>query len=265
MQLHGATVLLTGATGGIGRSIARALDARGARVLLSARREDVLEEIRAELGGRPECLPADLSDAEGAAALAERAGTVDVLVANAALPASGVIDGFSAEEIDRALDVNLRAPIQLTRTLLPGMLVRGRGHIVFVSSLGGKAASVGSSLYSATKFGLRGFAGGLREDVHGRGVEVTVVFPGFISDAGMLVDSGVALPRWVGTRTPDQVAAAVVEGIEQGRAEIDVAPLALRAGALASSLAPLTMARIQRRLGSADLAAAFEEGQREKR
>ena len=95
MQLHGATVLLTGATGGIGRSIARALDARGARVLLSARREDVLEEIRAELGGRPECLPADLSDADGAAALAERAGTVDVLVANAALPASGAIDGFS--------------------------------------------------------------------------------------------------------------------------------------------------------------------------
>ena len=92
-----------------------------------------------------------------------------------------------------------------------------------------------------------------------------MVFPGFISDAGMLADSGVALPRWVGTRTPDQVAAAVVEGIEQGRAEIDVAPLALRVGTLASSLAPLTMARIQRRLGSADLAAAFEEGQREKR
>ncbi len=264
MQLHGATVLLTGATGGIGRSIARALDARGARVLLSARREDVLEEIRAELGGRPDCLPADLSGASGAAALAQRAGTVDVLVANAALPASGPLDGFSPEEIDRALDVNLRAPIQLTRALLPGMLARGRGHVVLVSSLSGKAATVGSSLYSATKFGLRGFAGGLREDVYGRGVEVTVVFPGFISDAGMFADSGVALPRWVGTRTPDQVAAAVVKGIEEGRAEIDVAPLGLRAGALASSLAPVTMARIQRRLGSTGIADAVAEGQRPK-
>ena len=92
---------------------------------------------------------------------------------------------------------------------------------------------MGSSLYSATKFGLRGFAAGLRQDVHGRGVEVTVVFPGFVSDAGMFADSGVALPRWVGTRTPDQVAAAVVKGIEEGRAEMDVAPLGLRAGALA--------------------------------
>ena len=195
----------------------------------------------------------------------ERAGTVDVLVANAALPASGGLDGFSPEEIDRALDVNLRAPIQLTRALLPGMLVRGRGHIVLMSSLSGKAATVGSSLYSATKFGLRGFAAGLRQDVQGRGVEVTVVFPGFISDAGMFAESGVALPRWVGTRTPEQVAAAVVKGIETGRAEMDVAPFGLRAGALASSLAPVTAARIQRRLGSTDIAHAVAEGQRPKR
>ena len=88
--------------------------------------------------------------------------------------------------------------------------------LVFVSSLAGKAASVGSSLYSATKFGLRGFAAGLREDLHGSGVGVTVVFPGFVAEAGMFADSGVGLPRWVGTRTPDQVAAAVVRGIEHG-------------------------------------------------
>jgi len=258
-------VLLTGATGGIGQAIARALDERGARVLLTARRTEQLEQIAAALGGRPEVLPADLAKTAEAVALAGRAGAVDVLVANAALPASGPIDDFSPEEIDRALDVNLRAPIQLTRALLPGMTERGRGHLVFVSSLSGKVASVGSSLYSATKFGLRGFASGLREDVHGTGVSVTVVFPGFIADAGMLADSGVRLPSWVGTRTPDQVAAAVVRGIERERAEIDVAPLSLRAGALAASVAPATFARIQRRLGSADLAGAIAEGQREKR
>jgi uncharacterized protein len=263
VQIQGSTVLLTGATGGIGQAIARALDAQGARVLLTARRADQLERIAAALGGRPETLPADLTYDTGA--LAERAGAVDVLVANAALPASGQIDDFTPEQIDRALDVNLRAPIQLTRELLPGMVERGRGHVVFVSSLSGKVASVGSALYSATKFGMRGFASGLREDLHGTGVGVTVVFPGFVSDAGMLADSGVRLPRWVGTRTADQVAEAVVRGIERDRAEIDVAPLSLRAGALAGSVAPGTFARIQRRLGSAKLSERIAEGQKPKR
>jgi uncharacterized protein len=256
-------VLLTGATGGIGQAIARALDERGARVVLTARRAEELERIAATLGGRAETIPADLT--YDAATLAERAGAVDVLVANAALPASGPIDDFSPEQIDRALDVNLRAPIQLTRALVPGMVERGSGHIVLVSSLSGKVASVGSSLYSATKFGLRGFASGVREDLHGTGVGVTVVFPGFVSDAGMLADSGVRLPRWVGTRTPEAVAEAVIRGIEQGRAEIDVAPLSMRAGALVGSLAPTAFGRVQRRLGSAKLSDAIAEGQRPKR
>jgi uncharacterized protein len=263
VQLQGSTVLLTGATGGIGQAIARALDERGARLLLTARRAEQLEQIAESLGGRPQTLPADLT--YDASALSERAGAVDVLVANAALPASGPIDDFTPEQIDRALDVNLRAPIQLTRALLPGMVERGSGHVVLVSSLSGKVASVGSSLYSATKFGLRGFASGLRADLHDSGVGVTVVFPGFVSDAGMLADSGVQLPRWVGTRKPDQVAEAVVRGIEQERAEIDVAPLSLRAGAFAGSVAPATFARIQRRLGSAELSDAIARGQRPKR
>jgi uncharacterized protein len=265
VDVNGSTVLLTGATGGIGQAIARSLDARGARLLISGRRTDQLDQIAAALGGRPLPLPADLSEPSGVAALAERAGAVDVLVANAALPASGPVTDFTAEQIDRALDVNLRAPLQLTRALVPGMIERGRGHVLFVSSLSGKVASVGSSLYSATKFGLRGFASGLREDLDGTGVGVTVVFPGFIADAGMLADTGVRLPRWVGTRKPEQVAEAVAEGIERGRAEIDVAPLALRAGTKISALAPLTFARIQRRLGSADLAGAIASRQRDKR
>ena len=265
MQLYGSTVLLTGASGGIGRATARTLDARGAKVLLNARRGDVLEEIRAELGGRPECLAGDLSESWVAADLAERAGPVDVLVANAALPASGALDGFEPEQIDRALDVNLRAPIQLTRALLPGMLERGRGHVVLVSSLAGKLASSGSSLYSATKFGLRGFASGLRQDVEHRGVGVTVVFPGFVSDAGMFAEAKVELPRFVGTRTPEQVAAAVARGIEENRHELDVAPLSLRASAFVGALAPVTMGRLQRRLGSEPISTALAERQRPKR
>jgi len=265
MQLGGSTALLTGASGGIGRAIARALRAGGARILLSGRRAELLEELREEIGGGAEVLPADLARASETAALGERAREVDVLVANAALPAGGRLEDFSAEEIDRVLDVNLRAPVQLTRVLVPGMAERGRGHLVFVSSLQGKVATVRSSLYSATKFGLRGFASGLREDLHRSGVGVTVVFPGFVSGAGLYADAGVELPRWVGTRTPEQVAAAVVRGIETGKAEIDVAPLGLRVGTLLATVAPLPTARVQRLLGSERLADAIARGQRPKR
>jgi short-subunit dehydrogenase len=265
VELGGSNVLLTGASGGIGRAIAQALDARGARVLLSGRRAEVLEELRSRLGGPAETLPADLNEPRALGELVQRAGTVDVLVANAALPASGRIDDFTSEQIDRALDVNLRAPVQLTRALLPGMMARGRGHLVFVSSIAGKAAVARSALYSATKFGLRGFAACLREDLHGTGVGVTVVFPGFIAGAGLFAETGVELPRGVGTRTPEQVAAAVVSGIERGRAEVDVAPLGLRLGVLAWSFAPTTVERLQRRLGSAPIADSIAKGQRSKR
>jgi uncharacterized protein len=265
VQLAGTTALLTGASGGIGQAIARALHDHGARVLLSGRRVGVLEELRAALGGNAEVVEADLAGPGGAGQLAERAGDVDLLVANAGLPASGRLERFTREEIDRALDVNLRAPIQLTRALVPGMVERGQGHVVFVSSLSGKAATARSAVYSATKFGLRGFAGGLRDDLQGSGVGVTVVFPSFIRGAGMFADTGVKLPPWVGTRTPDDVARAVVQGIQNGRAEIDVAPLALRLGALASGLAPETSARVQRRLGSRGIARAISSRQRGKR
>jgi short-subunit dehydrogenase len=265
VQLGGQAALVTGATGGIGNAIARALHERGARVLVSGRRRDALEELAASLGERTEVLVADLAERDAPTRLAEAAGAVDVLVANAALPASGRVEDFDHDQIDRALDVNLRAPIQLTRALLPGMLERGRGHVVFVSSLSGKAASPRSGIYSATKFGLRGFAAGLREDVEPIGIGVTVVFPGFVRDAGLFADSGVKLPRFVGTRTPEQVAEAVVRGIERERAEVDVAPLGLRVGTRIAGLAPVTVARVQRRLGSEKIADALADAQRGKR
>ncbi len=128
------------------------------------------------------------------------------------------------------LEVNLRAPIALARCLAPDMIARGHGHMVFVSSLSGKAASPASSIYSATKFGLRGFALALRADLAPHGVGVSTVLPGFIRDAGMFAEADVTLPRGVGTRSPEQVAEAVMRAIEKNRAEVDVAPLALRLG-----------------------------------
>lgn len=199
-EIQGTRILLTGASGGIGQAIARALAARGAQLILTGRRADVLEPLAQELGGR--ALAVDLADRAAPERLVAEAGQVDVLVANAALPASGTLDDYSLEQIDRALDVNLRAPIALAKLLAEPMAARGRGHLVFISSLAGKSAQPGSSLYSATKFGMRGFALGLREDLRDRGVGVSTVFPGFIRGAGMFAEAGVELPKGVATRTP---------------------------------------------------------------
>jgi len=232
-------------------------------VFASGRNREVLEQLAEEVGG-VEPLVADLCDPAQVAALVF-GRRIDVLVANAALPASGRLDSFTEEEIDRALDVNLRAPMHLARVLTPHMTERGFGHLVFISSLSGKMASAGASVYNATKFGLRGFSFALNEELRGTGVGATTVFPGFIRDAGMFADSGVKLPRGVGTRTPDDVGKAVISGIEKNRPEIDVAPLSLSSGARMFGMAPRLVAGINRRLGSDPLADAIAEGQRDKR
>jgi short-subunit dehydrogenase len=263
VNLGGRTVLLTGATGGLGHAIARAAAARGARLVLTGRRAELLEPLASELSSR--AVACDLSQADEVERLLGEVGNADVLVANAALPASGLLSSFSVEELDAALAVNLRAPMVLARRLSAGMTARGSGHLVFISSMSGKTASVGGSVYSATKFGLRGFALGLREDLRGTGVGVSTVFPGFISDAGMFHEAGVELPGYVATRTPEQVADAVVRAIERDRSEIDVAPLSMRVGAAVAGLLPELAGRVQRRLGSDHVAEAMAEGQRDKR
>jgi short-subunit dehydrogenase len=263
MDLHARRVLLTGATGGLGHAIARALAARGAQLVLTGRRVDVLEPLAAEVGGR--AVAADLSDPSAVDRLVADAGEVDILVANAAVPGSGPVLDYTPEQIDRALTVNLRAPMLLARALAGPMLARGSGHLVFVSSLSGKAASPGSGVYSATKYGLRGFSLGLREDLHGTGVGVSTIFPGFIHGAGMFADSGAQLPSFAGTRSPEDVGAAVVTAIERNRAEVDVAPLSMRVGAALTSVLPTPMLAAQRRLGAGAVSAQMAEGQRAKR
>jgi uncharacterized protein len=263
VQISGSTVLITGATGGIGQAIARALNARGAKLILTGRRSDVLEPLAAETGGR--ALAVDLSDRGEVARLAAEAGEVDILVANAALPASGTLETFTVEEIDRALEVNLRAPIILAHELVPAMSARGRGQLVFISSLSGKVTSPGAAIYNASKFGLRGFAGALRSDLRASGVGVSAVFPGFIRDAGMFADARVELPPGVGTRSPEDVAKAVVTAIEKNRGEIDVAPMPLRLSSAFAGIAPGIAASISRRMGADEIARDMQAGQREKR
>ena len=263
MQISGAKVLLTGATGGLGQAIARSLGERGAQLVLTGRRTDVLEPLAAELSASVRAV--DLADDAAVLSLAGESADVDVLVLNAALPGSGRLDSFSLDEMERVIDVNLRAPIVLAHELVPHMVARGRGSIVFISSLSGKAAAGGGSMYSASKFGLRGFALSLRAELHGSGVGVTVVNPGFIRDAGMFAESGASLPRGVGTKTPDDVARGVARAIEKGPAEINVAPVALRAGASFAGLAPGVAEAVARKLGSDDIAESMAEGQASKR
>jgi short-subunit dehydrogenase len=263
MQISGAKVLLTGATGGLGQAIARDLAARGAKLVLTGRRGDVLEPLAVELSA--EVRTVDLADESGVLSLAGQAHDVDVLVANAALPGSGRLDSFSLEQLDRVLDVNLRAPMVLAHELAPHMLARGRGSLVFVSSLSGKAGAPGGSLYSATKFGLRGFALSLRAELHGTGVGVTLVNPGFIREAGMFAESNTKLPRGVGTKTPADVAEGVARAIERGPAEVNVAPFGLRAGASFAGLAPGAAEKLARRLGSDKVSEQMAKGQAAKR
>ncbi|MFC9971946.1 SDR family NAD(P)-dependent oxidoreductase [Spirillospora sp. NPDC127200] len=263
MEIADARILLTGASGGIGRALAVALAARGGRVVLTGRRADVLEPLAERLGGT--AIAADLADRSAVEDLLAEAGDIDVLVANAALPASGPLDDYSIDQIDRALDVNLRAPIVMAKLAGAAMAARGRGHLVFVSSLAGKTASGQASLYNATKFGMRGFALALREDMRPHGVGVSTVFPGFIRDAGMFADAGVPVPRGVGTRSPQDVARATVRAIEKNLGEVDVAPLGLRLGALLGGAAPALAAAVQRRAGGDKITEGLARGQRAKR
>lgn len=255
-------MLVTGATGGIGHAIARALSREGADLVLTGRRTDVLEPLAKEIGAR--AVRCDLADPADVDRLAAKCASVDVLVANAALPASGRLEDFDNAELDAALDVNLRAPIVLTRALLDGWTQRGTGHAVYISSIAGKVSTAGSSIYSATKFGLRGFAQGMRDELHGSGIGVSVINPGFIRDAGMFADSGATLPKGIGSNTPEDVAAAVVRAIQKNKGDVDVAPAFIRFSSVLNAVAPDLVAGLSRRLAG-DTAAQIAAGQRAKR
>jgi short-subunit dehydrogenase len=225
MELAGRKALLTGATGGLGRAIAQALAERGAILALSARKREALEALAAELpGDGHSVLPADLADAGEAERLAGEAGEVDILLANAGLPAAGRMEDFTPDQVKRALRVNLEVPMMLAQALYPAMLERGSGHLVFVASLAGKSPAPRSSIYNATKFGLRGFALALRTDLAPRGIGVSLVSPGFIREAGMFAESGAKSPAGLGTSSPEEVARATVRAIEADKVEIAVAP-----------------------------------------
>jgi short-subunit dehydrogenase len=261
MKIDGSVALITGANGGLGEAIATRLAHDGAKLILTGRRKDALEPIAEKLGAK--MIIADLAKREDVDRLMAEAGDVDIAVLNAALPATGVFVDMEDEFVNRALDVNLRVPIVMAHRCAKAMAPRGRGHIVFISSMSGKVVSLGASMYSATKFGMRGFALALREELAMSNVGVSTIFPGFISDKGMFKKTGVKLPAVVGTKTSEDVAAAVSRSIAKNISEIDVAAIDQRFGAFLAALSPGLVASIQKNFGGHDVSKQMMAAQRD--
>ena len=219
-RLGGRNALVTGASGGIGAAIGRALHGQGATVGLSGRRGDALEELAAELKERAICLPADLADAEAAGGLAKEAesrmGQVDILVNNAGVTQDGLAMRMSDADWQHVLDVNLTAAFRLSRAVLRGMVKRRWGRIITVTSVVGAVGNAGQANYAASKAGLTGFSKSLAVEVGARGITVNCIAPGLI-ETDMTADLREnARADWVSDipakriGVPDDVAACAV-------------------------------------------------------
>jgi 3-oxoacyl-[acyl-carrier protein] reductase len=186
-RLDGKVALVTGASGGIGAAIARALHRQGAVVAISGTRRDALESLAAELGDRVHVCPADLREpgaADGLVAAAEAAaGPLHVLVNNAGMTKDGLALRMKDEDWQTVMDVDLAAPFRLSRAALKGMLRRRAGRIIGIGSVVGTTGNGGQANYAAAKAGLIGMSKSLAQEVGSRGITVNVVAPGFVETA----------------------------------------------------------------------------------
>ena len=260
MDIQNKVALVTGANGGLGEAIAMQLAEAGAKVIVTGRRADALKNIAEKTGAK--AIVADLSVRGDVKRIEQESGPVDILIANDAIPATGHFSELDEDFIDRTLDVNLKAPILMAKYFLAPMVAKGAGHLVFISSVAGRMPAPGSTMYCAAKYGMRGFAASLREDLHGTGVGVSTIFPGFIREAGMFAKTGVKLPSVMGTKTPAHVADAVIRSIRRDLAEVMVASVDQRFGAFMSMLTPKLISSIQRNFGGVAIAKAIVSSQR---
>ncbi|WP_300580732.1 3-oxoacyl-ACP reductase FabG [Marivita sp.] len=219
-DLTGKTALITGASGGIGGEIARALHAAGATVALSGTRTEPLEALAADLGDRTHVLPCNLSDPEAVAALPKQAadamGSVDILVNNAGITRDHLFMRMSDDEWQSVIDVNLTATFKLCKGVLRGMMKARWGRIVNISSVVGATGNPGQGNYAAAKAGMVGMSKSLAYEVASRGITVNAVAPGFIATAmtDKLTDDqkSAILTQIPSGRmgTPEEIAAAVL-------------------------------------------------------
>ncbi len=247
--LREASVLLTGASSGIGRAAAVALAGKGARVTLTGRDRERLERLAAEVGGR--AVPADLADPADTDRLAEAVladGVPDAVVHNAGVGHVGAAEATGPATLERLVRVNLASAVQLTQALLPGMRARGGGHLVFVTSIAAHLGVPGESAYAATKAALAVYAASLRSELCGAGIRVTEVAPGIV-DTEFFARRGAPYERRFPRPMPAaRVADRLVDALERDRAEV-VVPAWLRLPIALRSVAPNLYARMESRWG----------------
>jgi len=243
--IRGAHALVTGGSRGLGPHIGRALADAGANLTLTARSADSLRQVAEELAGdatRVHAIAADVCDDVARRKLIEEAestlGPIDILVNNAGIEWIVPYTDLSPDRIEAMVRTNLVAPLILSRLVLEGMIERGRGHVVMMSSLGGKKGSPYSATYAATKAGLIAWTSGLRIELQGTGVSASVICPGFVSEAGMFAVRTQEAPRVLGTSTPEAVAQAVLRAIQRDVFEIIVNPGPVRAMMVFEHLSP---------------------------
>ena len=254
--LTGRNVLLTGGSRGLGPFIASALARQGANIALSARSEaallEVAETIR-PLGVKVAVVAADLVRPAERRALVDRTvaalGTIDVLVNNAGVETEGAFLATPWELIRETLEVNLAAPMELTHLVLPRMLERDSGHVVTISSVGGKSGTAYDAVYCGTKAGLAEWTHGLRQELAATGVRFSTIFPTYVTKVGMFARFGVKAPWLSGSCTPEQVARAMVDAIEKRRVEVIVSSRALRPMLALAALSPALGDWLLRRSG----------------
>jgi len=262
-ELRGRVALVTGASGGIGTHIARALAREGMDVVVSGRREDALAAVAQELRGmgvRCEGVAADLADLDRVDPLIEGSeaalGPIDVLVNNAGMESVAAFTRYTREDLTMMVNLNLTAPLLLTHRVLPGMLQRGRGHVVFISSVAGKVGPAYNEPYAATKAGLVGLTQSLRAEYDDSPVGFSVVCPGFVAGDGMyqrMVDQGIKSNRIMGETTTDRIAGAVVRSIERDLPEIVDSGTPLRPLLALGAVAPGLLERVVRRSGAKEM------------
>jgi short-subunit dehydrogenase len=234
LELNGATAIVTGGSRGIGPYIAEALAARGARVALVARSRPELEEHARRLvqsGGEVIAVPADITSATQRRELIEvverRLGPVDVLVNNAGGDLQREFHRLGEDDLAGLVELNLTSAIVLTRLVLPGMVGRGRGHVVNVSSMAGRVSFPYTEAYAAAKDGLIAFTRVLRADYRARGVSASTLILGPVGEIGVgartAEEVGIELPP-VGLVAPRKVAQAAVRAVRTDRAELAVLP-----------------------------------------
>jgi short-subunit dehydrogenase len=257
MDLTGKLVLVTGASRGIGVALAKDLAGAGARLVLTARDQAGLERVAAEIaaaGGVASVIAADIATDAGRAAIVaavEAVGPLHAFVSNAGLEVPVAVAEQTPAQIEKQIAVNLTAPILLTRALLPGMIARGQGAIVLVSSMSGKSPTPYNAIYAATKHGLNGFASSLRIELDGTGVTAGVVCPSFVADAGMWADTGLRAPGMM-REVPLKKVVAAVRAVLGGKGEVLVTPSPIRPLLAINQLFPGLAGSVLRALGVLD-------------